>query len=230
MVGPLVTDRSPTLFLTGVDFRGAFPQFSFMRIENIDQLEALYGTASGRAKDKVLETLEKHAISFIGKSPCLVLSTFNTSGQVDASPRGGNAGFVKVLDNNTIAIPNAKGNNRLDSFRNVVDTGRVGALFLIPGMDESLRINGSAYLTTDASILELFSAETHPPKTCLIIEIEEVFLHCAKALMRSKLWSDESKIERTELPSMGQMLKDQLNGTEAPETQEAMVARYKESL
>lgn len=201
-----------------------------MRIENIDELEALYGTATGRAKDKVLTSLEKHAINFIGKSPFLVLSTFNTSGQLDASPRGGNAGFVKVLDHNAIAIPNAKGNNRLDSFRNVVDTGRAGALFLIPGMDEALRINGSAYLTTDPSILELFSGETHPPKTCLIIEVEEVFLHCAKALMRSKLWSDEYKIERTELPSMGHMLKDQLNGTEEPETHEAMVARYKESL
>lgn len=201
-----------------------------MRIENIDQLVALYGTAAGRAKDKVLGTLEKHSINFIAKSPFLVLSTFNTSGQVDASPRGGNAGFVKVLDHNTIVLPNAKGNNRLDSFRNVVDTGRAGALFLIPGMDETLRINGSAYLTTEGATLALFSKETHPPKTCLIIEVEEVFLHCAKALMRSKLWSDDSKMERTELPSMGHMLKDQLNDDVEPETQEAMVERYKESL
>ncbi|MCE7993013.1 MAG: pyridoxamine 5'-phosphate oxidase family protein [Roseivirga sp.] len=201
-----------------------------MRIENTDQLVDLYGTARGRAKDKVLEALEKHCINFIGKSPFLVLSSFNSTGQVDASPRGGSPGFVKVLDEKTIAIPDGKGNNRLDSFRNIVDTGRAGLLFLIPGMDETLRLNGTAYLTTEASIIDLFTDQRHRPKTCLIIEIEEVFLHCAKALMRSELWSASSQIERSELPTIGQMLKDQLNDDVPPESQEAMVARYKESL
>lgn len=201
-----------------------------MKIENVAQLEELYGTARGRAKDKVLSALEVHSINFIEKSPFLMLSTFNTNGQVDASPRGGKPGFVKVIDPHTIAIPDSKGNNRLDSFRNIVDTGRAGILCLIPGMDETLRINGSAYITTDSAIIDKFTKQQHRPQTSLIIEIEEVFLHCAKAQMRSELWSINAQIERTELPTMGQMLKDQLNGSEEPESQEAMVARYKESL
>jgi PPOX class probable FMN-dependent enzyme len=201
-----------------------------MRIENTDQLESLYDVARGRAKDKVLPALEQHSLRFIEKSPFLILSTFNKAGQVDASPRGGESGFVKVLNNQSIIIPDAKGNNRLDSLRNIINTGKAGLLFLIPGMNETLRINGSAYLTTDEDILNRFQDLNHPPQTCLVIEIEEVFLHCAKALMRSKLWSEEAKIERKEMPSMGQMLKDQLNGNEEPETQEAMEARYKESL
>ncbi len=201
-----------------------------MRIDNTDQLEALYGIARGRAKNKVLDELEQHTTHFIGKSPFLILSTYNSEGKMDSSPRGGEPGFVKVLDKYTIAIPDGKGNNRLDSFRNIVDTGRAGLLFLIPGMDETLRINGSAYITTEDAIIDLFTDQQHRPKTSLIIEIEEVFLHCAKALMRSRLWAIDAQIERKELPTMGQMLKDQLNGTEEPESQEAMVARYKESL
>lgn len=201
-----------------------------MKIENTEQLEELYGTARGRAKDKVLSALETHSINFIEKSPFLVLSTFNKNGQVDASPRGGKPGFVKVLDHHTIAIPDSKGNNRLDSFRNIVDTGRAGILCLIPGMDETLRINGRAYITTDTDIIDKFTEQQHRPQTSLIIETEEVFLHCAKALMRSELWSASTQIARSEMPTMGQMLKDQLNGSEEPETQEAMVARYKKSL
>ncbi|GAB5527686.1 MAG: pyridoxamine 5'-phosphate oxidase family protein [Roseivirga sp.] len=201
-----------------------------MRIENTDQLEALYGTARGRAKNKVLAELEQHSTNFIHKSPFLILSTYSSEGNMDASPRGGGPGFVKVLDNHTIAIPDGKGNNRLDSFRNIIDTGRVGLLFLIPGMDETLRINGSAYITTEEAIIDLFTDQQHRPKTSLIIEIEEVFLHCAKALMRSRLWAADAQIERKELPTMGQMLKDQLNDDIVPETQEEMVARYKKSL
>lgn len=201
-----------------------------MRIENTDQLVTLYGTARGRAKDKVLSALEKHSIHFIAKSPFLVLSTFNSAGQLDASPRGGGPGFVKVLNENTIAIPDGKGNNRLDSLRNIVDTHQAGLLFLIPGMDETLRINGTAYITTEESIIDLFTDQNHRPKTSLVIEIKEVFLHCAKALMRSELWSTSSQIERSELPTIGQMLKDQLKDDIEPESQEAMVARYKESL
>ena len=201
-----------------------------MKIENVNQLRELYDLPSGRAKDKVFSILDKHAITFISKSPFIVLSTSNKNGKMDASPRGGNPGFVKVLNSQEIVIPDAKGNNRVDSLINIVETGRIGMLFLIPGVDETLRLNGAAFITSDTKYIEMFSSEKIPVKTCLVIKVEEVFLHCAKAFMRSKLWDEDSKIQRSELPTMGQMLSDQLGSNETPETQEAMVKRYQKDL
>lgn len=201
-----------------------------MKIENENQLRELYSLPSGRARDKVFTTLDKHAINFISKSPFIVLSTCGKNGKMDASPRGGNSGFVKVVNNQEIIIPDAKGNNRIDSLINIVETGQIGMLLLIPGIDETLRINGSAFITTEVKYLEMFSSENVPPKTCMVINVEEVFLHCAKALMRSKLWNDDSKIERSELPTIGEMLKDQLGSKEPAETQGDMVKRYQKDL
>lgn len=201
-----------------------------MKIKNEAQLRELYGYPRGRAKNKVLKSLEKHAVNFIENSPFLVISTSSTEGKMDASPRGGNSGFVKVIDEQTIVIPDAKGNNRVDSISNIVETGRVGILFLIPGVDETLRINGSAYLSTDDTYLKLFTEELNPPKACVIISVEETFLHCAKAFMRSKLWDASSQMDRDSFPTMGQMLKDQLRSEDEPETREAMVKRYKKDL
>lgn len=201
-----------------------------MKINNLSQLRELYGFPSGRAKVKVLFTLEKHAINFIEKSPFIVVSTSSKEGQQDASPRGGSTGFVKVINDTQIIIPDAKGNNRLDSITNIVETGKIGLLFLIPGVDETLRINGSAYLSTDENYLNLFTSEKHTPKTAIVITVEEVFLHCAKAFMRSKLWDASAQTNRDEFPTMGQMLKDQLNSTETPETHDAMVERYQKDL
>lgn len=201
-----------------------------MKIENESQLRELYGYPKGRAKDKVLNHLEKHAINFIKTSPFLVMSTSSLEGNQDASPRGGNSGFVKVVDDKTIVIPDAKGNNRVDSISNIIETNNIGLLFLIPGVDETLRINGSAFLSTDTSYLKLFIEETNPPKACIVVSVKEAFLHCAKAFMRSKLWDASSKIDRDTFPTMGQMLKDQLGSKEAPETREAMIVRYKKDL
>jgi PPOX class probable FMN-dependent enzyme len=201
-----------------------------MKIENESQLRELYGYPKGRAKDKALNRLEKHAINFIKTAPFLVMSTSDNEGNQDASPRGGRPGFVKVLDENTILIPDAKGNNRVDSISNIIETNSIGLLFLIPGVDETLRINGSAFLSTDASYLKLFTEEKNPPKACIVVAIETSFLHCAKAFMRSKLWEASAQIDRDTFPTMGQMLKDQLGSKEAPETREAMVARYKKDL
>lgn len=201
-----------------------------MKIETASQLRELYGYPKGRAKDKVLNRLEKHAINFINTSPFLVMSTSSYKGNQDASPRGGSPGFVKVLDEKTLVIPDAKGNNRVDSISNIIETNSIGLLFLIPGVDETLRINGSAFLSTDVSYLKLFIEENNPPKACIIISVKEVFLHCAKAFMRSKLWEASAQIDRESFPTMGEMLKDQLGSKEAPETREAMLARYKKDL
>ncbi|OJJ16297.1 phosphohydrolase [marine bacterium AO1-C] len=201
-----------------------------MKITEINQLRTLYNQPSERALKKQLPSLDKHCIHYISKSPFLVLSTVDKQGKVDASPRGGAPGFVHVIDQQQIIISDAKGNNRLDSLVNIVETGQVGLLFLIPGVDETLRVNGSAYITTEAEVLARFSNEKNPPQTCIVVSVEEAYLHCAKALMRSKLWSEDAQIMRTELPTMGQMLKDQVGGDKAPESQEEMVKRYKKDL
>ena len=201
-----------------------------MKIENEAQLRELYGYPSGRSNEKVLNHLEKHAINFIDFSPFLMMSTSSRKGEMDASPRGGVSGFVKVMDKKILVIPDAKGNNRVDSISNIIETGRLGLLFLIPGVDETLRINGSAFLSTDTKYLELFTEEKKPPKACVVVKVEEAFLHCAKAFMRSKLWDASAQVDRDSFPTMGQMLKDQLGSQDDPETREAMIRRYKMDL
>ncbi|GGZ71284.1 MSMEG_1061 family FMN-dependent PPOX-type flavoprotein [Algibacter mikhailovii] len=197
-----------------------------MKINSIEALRELYDLPKGRAKDKVLTVLEKHAIHFIKNAPFLVMSTYSKLGQVDASPRGGHSGFVSIVNESKLIIPDAIGNNRLDSITNIIETGRIGLLFLIPGINETLRLNGSAYLSTHADYLQLFSSEMHTPKACIVVTVEEVFLHCAKAFMRSKLWDPSLFVDRNTFPSMGKMLKDQLGMAGDPETRAAMEKRY----
>lgn len=201
-----------------------------MQIQTEKSLRELYNTPSERAQKKVISQLDKHAIHFIALSPFLVLSTCSNAGKMDASPRGGAPSFVHVLSPSQLLIPDASGNNRLDSLVNIVETSRIGLLFLLPGIDETLRINGTAEIRTDANYLALFSKEKNPPKCCLLVNINEVFLHCAKALMRSKLWDETTQINRKDFPTMGQMLKDQIGGAEEAESHEAMVKRYQKDL
>jgi len=169
-------------------------------IKNEEQLRILYGWPKGRASKKVLPTLEKHSISFIENSPFLVLSTYDKDGNCDASPRGGQKGFIHVFDDKTIIIPDSKGNNRVDSLVNIVETEKAGLLFMIAGVNETLRINGSAKITDDESIINLFPNEQNRPKSCIVISIDEVFLHCAKAFMRSQLWNSEKQMDRKDFP------------------------------
>jgi uncharacterized protein len=201
-----------------------------MIIKNEKMLRDLYAQPQGRALTKVLSNLEEHSINFINHSPFLILSTVSKGGKVDASPRGGETGFVKVIGCSQIILPDASGNNRLDSLVNIVEQGEVGLLFFIPGVNETLRINGKAVISTDESLFELFKDEKKKPASLLVIQIEEVFLHCAKSLMRSKLWSIDSQIERSRFPSMGQMLKDQLDDPNPAESQQEMEDRYLDNL
>jgi PPOX class probable FMN-dependent enzyme len=197
-----------------------------MAITSESQLRELYGFPKGRAVTKVLSELEQHATHFIETSPFLVISTSNKEGNMDVSPRGGDPGFVRISSPTELVIPDAKGNNRLDSLVNILETGRIGILFLIPGVDETLRINGTAKISIDPKFMSLFEGEKSPPKSCLVISVDEIFLHCAKAFMRSKLWQPETHTDPNEFPSMGVMLKDQIGGPGAPETREEMVKRY----
>lgn len=201
-----------------------------MYLESEEQLRELYGYPKGRAKDKQLLSLERHSSNFLAHSPFVTISTYAKSGSVDCSPRGGNPGFVKIINDNCIILPDGKGNNRLDSLVNIIETGQIGCLFLIPCVDETLRINGLARISTSPEYLNLFSDDRNPPKTCIEITIKEVFLHCAKALMRSELWSLKAQIDRADFPTMGAMINDQLSIKDDPEAQEDMIARYKRDL
>ena len=199
-------------------------------IESKEALRALYPPAKERSLKKQLARLDRHCLRFIGLSPFVVLASSSVEGQHDASPRGGEPGFVKAPDDSTLLIPDAPGNNRLDTLENIIATGRVGLLFLIPGVDETLRVNGKARLADTPKLLEAFSNEKRKPKLIIEVAVEDVYLHCAKALMRSKLWSSASQVERSVLPTMGQMLNDQTGITVPPETQAEMAERYKPDL
>lgn len=198
-------------------------------LDTVDDLRRLYDEPSARAVGKQLTALDAHCGRFIELSPFVVLCTTDTE-HCDASPRGGNAGFVRVVDQRTLWIPDSPGNNRLDSFVNIVTSGRIGLLFLIPGVDETLRVNGSARLTVDPDVLRVFTTEARACKVVIEVCVEEAFLHCAKALMRSRLWAEDSRVDRTVLPSMGQMLADQIGTSARVESQEEMVARYRRDL
>jgi uncharacterized protein len=194
------------------------------------QLRALYAAAGQRSLAKEIRHLDVHCQRYIALSPFLVMATSDAVGLQDATPRGGAAGFVKVLDATTLLIPDASGNNRLDSLSNIVDTGRVGLLFMLPGVDETLRVNGRATLSLDAAHLAPFAGEPRPPKLAVVVTVEEAYLHCAKAFMRSRLWEAGTQVSRSVLPSMGEMIRDQ-SGLDIPaETQQEMVERYQKTL
>jgi PPOX class probable FMN-dependent enzyme len=199
-------------------------------IDNLDALRTLYPAAKERALKKQIDHLDRHCLRFVELSPFVILASGNEAGHFDASPRGGEPGFVKAPDSATLLIPDAPGNNRLDTLQNIVGTGRIGLLFLIPGIDETLRVNGQARLVDDDAVLLSFRNEKRTPKVVIEVKVEHVYLHCAKALMRSKLWDPASRVERSVLPTMGQMLNEQTGIHTLPETQEQMVERYKVDL
>jgi PPOX class probable FMN-dependent enzyme len=197
-----------------------------MDITSLDALRALYPEPRERALKKQLAAIDAHARRFIELSPFVVLASVSAGGALDASPRGGAPGFVKVADAHTLLLPDAPGNNRLDSFRNIVETAGVGLLFMIPGFDETLRVNGSAALTQQADLLARCADERRTPRLVIRVQVHEVYLHCAKAFMRSRLWDAQSLVPRETLPTMGQMLNDQTGIQTPPETQQEMRRRY----
>ncbi len=203
-------------------------------ITTLTALRNLYGPARERSLKKEIPSLDAHAVRFIGLSPFVVLASSDAQGHMDASPRGGDAGFVKVLDEQTLLLPDAPGNNRLDTLENIIATGRLGTLFMVPGFDETLRMNGRAVLSTDPADLALCADARRTPALVIRLTVESVYLHCAKALMRSALWDASRHIERSRLPSMGEMLRDQIRAFKGEEieaeTQAQMLERYRQSL
>ena len=193
-----------------------------------EQLRALYAAPGERAVRKQQAQLDAHCQRFIALSPFCVLASGGGAGALlDASPRGGTQGFVKAPDAHTLLLPDAVGNNRLDTLGNLLDDPRIGLVFLIPGVDETLRVNGTARLRDEAIYTDFFIAERQRPKLVIEVRVAEVYLHCPKALMRSRLWSADAQVDRAVLPTLGQMIHDQMGLDTEPESQVAMLQRYR---
>ncbi|MFZ9406168.1 MAG: pyridoxamine 5'-phosphate oxidase family protein [Burkholderiaceae bacterium] len=199
-------------------------------ITSLEALRALYPAPGERAVRKELASLETHSLNFIARSPFLVIATSDAEGALDASPRGGDPGFVKVIGTTELMIPDAPGNNRIDSLQNIVQTGQVGLIFMIPGIDETLRINGRAHLSDQIEDLRACADAKREPRLVIRVQVRQVYMHCAKAFMRSRLWQDSARQERGNLPNLGQIIRDQTGLQVAPETQEQMIARYQSDL
>ena len=175
-------------------------------VTSVDELTGLIGTPSELVMKKQLAELDRHMMAFIAKSPFLLLGTFSRSGCCDVSPRGDAFGLAKVLDAKTLVIPDRRGNRRVDSLRNILETGQVGLLFLIPGMGETLRVNGRACLIRDEEVMASLAVEGKQPVVGIVVEVEECFLQCAKAVIRSKLWNNRAGDGEPPLPCFAEML------------------------
>jgi PPOX class probable FMN-dependent enzyme len=193
-------------------------------------LATIYPEPSPRVIAKARPEIDVHAKKFIAMSPFCVLATSGSDGSVDASPRGGNPGFVHVAGPNQLLMPDRSGNNRIDSFRNIVEgSGFVQLIFFVPGIDETLRVGGKGTLSAEPDLLATMEEFGKPPRAVLRIGVHEAYFHCGKALMRSNLWSQETRVERAVIPSISQVIHDQ-TGLGEPENQAAVEARYKTQL
>jgi PPOX class probable FMN-dependent enzyme len=174
------------------------------------ELRELYRKPSNIVTQKVLDHLDQHARAFIEAAPFVLVGTASPDGTSDVSPKGGPAGFVVVLDDQRLAIPDLSGNNLLDSITNIVRGSGIGLLFLVPGVDETLRVNGHACITTDPSVLDACAVKDRRPKAAIGVTITQQYMHCAKAFRRSELWSPQTWPDRASLPTLGCILRDQL--------------------
>jgi PPOX class probable FMN-dependent enzyme len=193
-------------------------------------LATIYPNPSERVIAKARPEIDVHARKFIGMSPFCVLATSGSDGSVDASPRGGNPGFVNVAAPNLLLMPDRSGNNRIDSFRNIVEgSGFVQLIFFVPGIDETLRVGGKGKLSADPELLASMVEFGKRPRAVLRIDVREAYFHCGKALMRSKLWSGDTGVERSVMPSIGEVIHDQ-TGLGERESQDVIYERYKTQL
>lgn len=193
---------------------------SDFHIQDEASLRQLFGTAHGLAVQKSLPKLSAHAQAFIRRSPFLCIGTQSADGRADVSPRGDPPGFVQILDDHTLAIPDRPGNNRLDTLANIIANPTVGLLFMIPGFDDTLRVNGRAIVVNDPDLLAGMAIQNKPPKAAIVVRVTEAFLHCAKAFRRSHLWDPDHAQDRSSMPSLVKMILDDTTG--APETASEM--------
>ncbi len=181
-------------------------------IEDEQALRDLYPATHDLAVQKLQNTLGVHAQDFIRRSPFLCIGTQDPNGRADVSPRGDPPGFVRILDERTLAIPDRPGNNRLDSLSNIIANPNVGLLFIVPGFDDTLRVNGIARLSTDPALLATMVVNNRVPTLAIVVEVGEVFMHCAKAFRRSHLWDPAHHQDRKAMPSLIKIILDETTG------------------
>lgn len=181
-----------------------------------NELRDYIGRPMDLAVAKAIDHLDKYCRAFIARSPFLTIGTASADGRGDVSPRGDQAGFVQVLDDHTLFIPDRPGNNRLDTMTNIIANPNVGILFLVPGFEDCLRVNGQARVVRDDALLDAATVKGKTPRIGILVEVAEAYLHCAKAIRRSRLWEAESHHERRELPSLGKMILEQTAAADAP--------------
>ncbi len=196
-------------------------------IQSEEALRAILGLPGARALEKEKSQLDKHFRLFLSRSPFALISTSNRTGKCDVSPRGDGPGFVKVLDERTLVIPDRPGNRRGDTLSNILENPQVGLLFMIPQIEESLRVNGKAMIVNDRSLLESLAAQGKPPQLAIAVETEEVYFQCAKAFRRSGLWNHEEWEDQADFPTLGQILLDQVNPPNA--TQQSIDCELEEA-
>lgn len=175
------------------------------RISTIAELEALYGQPGEAALVKVTDRVIPEYAAFIAASPFVALATCGQEG-LDCSPRGDLPGFVRIVDDRTLMLPDRRGNNRIDSLRNIIEDGRVGLLFLVPGSGTTLRVNGTAQISIDPDLCASFAVDGKAPRSVIVISVAQVYFQCARAIHRSRLWDPESRVDPASLPSPGQIL------------------------
>lgn len=184
------------------------------RITSLEELRAINGSPSGLAARKVMRRIDRHARDFIARSPLLCLSSADATGRADVTPRGDQPGFVQVLDDETVAIPERPGNQRMDTMVNILANPNVGVLFFVPGFEDMLRINGKAWVTRVPAVLERAAINGKTPKLAIAVRVEELFFHCAKALKRSRVWDPSTHLDRKGMPSLAQIILEQTSGGE----------------
>jgi PPOX class probable FMN-dependent enzyme len=199
-------------------------------LNDADELRAHFGSIGHLASIKAQKRLDRHCCAFIALSPFLVLATSDGTGQVDASPRGDAPGFVRVVDDRTLLLPDRPGNNRVDSFANIIASSGVALLFMVPGITETLRVNGRARVITDPLLLAPSQAQGKIPRTGLLVTVEEAFLHCGKALIRSHLWDPSRHVPRGTFPSIGRVIAEQTGAADPDEAEQATEAGYRDRL
>jgi PPOX class probable FMN-dependent enzyme len=194
------------------------------------QLRDYYGQIHPLARQKVLDHLDRHCRAFIALSPLAVLATADAEGRLDASPRGDAPGFVQVLDERTLLLPDRPGNNRVDSYGNVIASPGVGLLFLVPGLNETLRVNGRGRIATDPALLSPAAVQGKVPRAGLLIAVEEAFFHCGKALIRAHFWDPERHVPRGSFPSIGRIVAEQTGACAADEADRTVQENYRSGL
>ncbi|RTR35721.1 pyridoxamine 5'-phosphate oxidase family protein [Robertmurraya yapensis] len=195
-----------------------------------EELHELMGYPSELVKRKVISALDEHCQKFIAKSPFLVISSSDDFGNCDVSPRGDEPGFIYIENEHRLVIPERPGNKRMDTLRNILKNPRVGLIFFIPGLGETLRVNGKASITKNANILEKMAARGKAPIVGIRVEVEECFIHCAKAFKRSKLWEPQMWLEKDDLPTASEILFAHSKFTSATEIEERLQESYTKRL